>query len=267
MASSLITYYCFNDNDTTLVHDFSGNERHSTTETGLTITTQTGAIGKVGYFNGSNTEIFFSGITGFNALTAFSCVVKIKINSFTGGGAGNNYIAYRSGSFYIAITDTGGVEFNIYDSGAVLYQLTHAAGIVTGEWYTLVFTWDGENQKFYNGSSTADDSEGAAFLETDTVANDLILGSLSGGNTLDAYIEMISFYSKALTADEINAVMETPSGIRYEAGDGMIQTGDLIYNNNGSKEVCTWSEEFDEMEFKDNEQQLFADGELQIFKN
>ena len=57
------------------------------------------------------------------------------------------------------------------------------------------------------------------------------------------------------------------NGIQYEAGDGMIQTGDLIYNNSGGKEVCTWSEEFDEMEFSDNEQQLFADGELQIFKN
>jgi len=264
MAQSLIAFYCFNDNDTSLVHDFSVNERHSSSETALTITADTGAVGKVGVFNGTTSEVDFGNITAFNSLAAFSIVVKFKIDTLP---AATGYIVRRDESFNMYVNNSGDIGITIHDTAGIFSTLIHAAGLVAGVWYTIVATWDTENIKYYRDTDTVRDTEGAAFATMHNPSSSLYIGSGGGSSYFQGKIEMISFYSKCITSDEINAVMEYPSGIKYESGDGMIQTGDLIYNNSGAKEVCTWSEEFDERNFNDDEQHLFNDGEVMIFPN
>lgn len=262
MAQTLIAHYNFNDNDNTLVHDFSVNEWHSTSETGLTISTDSGATGKVGVFNGTTTTLNFGNITDFNSITGFSAVFKVNFSSFWGSGTA--LFASVQNLFEIQFSTAGVPIFYFYDSTSSAHNLTASDPLDLNTWYTIVITWDGENINYYNGSSDVLDTAGAADPSFDTSGSDF---KLMDSARLACKVEVVSFYSKALSTDEIDTIMENPSGIQYEAGDGMIQTGDLIYNNSGGKEVCTWTEEFDEMEFSDNEEQLFADGELQIFKN
>lgn len=262
MASALIALYPFNDNDTTLVSDFSGNQRNSTVETGLTISTASGAVGKVGVFDGSTTELNFGNITAFNSVTGFSAVFKVYLTSHWGGGPA--VFARKQNVFEIQFSTTYNLIFHFYDSTSTLHTLTATTPLTLNAWYTIVVTWDGANIKYYNGSATPSDTVAAVNASFDTSAWELYLMRSA---RLGCKIEMISFYSKALDYDEIEAVMENPSGVRYEAADGMVQTGDVAYNNSGGSEVCVWYEEFDEALFPDDEEMLFSDGELTIFKN
>ena len=264
MASSLIGFYCFNDNDAALVHDFSGNERNSTAETGFAISTHSGAKGYVGVFNGTTTVLNFGNITAFNSVTGFSIVTRFKTDAI---GA-RQVISNRQNHHILEITAAGLAKITLYYSGAPAFIIQTSDTLVADTWYTVAVSWDGSDIYIYLDDADNVDDDTASGTALDSVANSLYIGATQvPGDYFDGMIEMISYYSKALTTDEVNAVMESVNGIKYLAGDGMIQTGDLIYTNSGGSEVCIWSEEFDEMLFSDSEEQLFNDGELQIFKN
>lgn len=267
MAQTLIAYYCFNDNDATLVHDFSGNQRDSTVETGFSISTASGAVGKVGVFNGTTTVLNFGNITAFDALMAFSFVTKFKTDAI---GA-RQVILMRQGCFILEITAAGKVKLSLYSESAALYELTSAESIVASTWYTVACTWSiatGNYMRIYINELASPDEDIFDPVEMETNTNPLYIGATNTpGDYFDGMIEMVSFYEKELDDDEINTIMECPTGLRFEAGDGMIQTGDIIYNDSGGKEVCVWSEEFHERAFHDGEQRAFSDGGGMIFPN
>lgn len=262
MASSIISYWCFNDNTATLVHDFSGNQRHSIVETGFSISTAVGAVGKVGVFDGSTTRLDFDNITAFSALTAFAVICKFKLDAV---GA-RQVISMRSGNHILEVTAAGKVKLSLYDASATLYTCTHADTLVVATWYTVVAMWDGSDITIYVNEADNETTAEASFGELDTVSNNLYVGATNTpGDYLDGFMEMLSYYSKALDYDEVEAIMESPSGLVFEAGDGKIQTGDIIYNESGSKEVCIWYQENEERSFPDDEDHLWADGTTSLY--
>src|SRR3990172_9834763 len=115
MAQNILAYYCFNDNSAATAKDFSVNERHGV-GTAMTITTDPGAVGKVGQFNGLSSKITVIDFSEFDALTSFTVVAKFKVISFDpDGDAATNIevITFRDSNFHVLITTDGKLQFVI----------------------------------------------------------------------------------------------------------------------------------------------------------
>jgi len=264
VSQTAISFYCFNDNDASYVRDFSTNGNTGTISAGITNSTDIGAIGRVGVFNGTTGMLTIGNVTAFNSITGFSIVCKLK----AGAIGARRVISHRLENHIFEITAAGNIKLSLYDSGLTVYTCTGADTLVEGIWYTVVCTWDAANINIYLNLLSSVTTAAAVFAALNSNSRTHYIGATDTPlYFFNGSLEMISFYSKELDDDEINAVIENPSGTKFISDDAKIQTGDLIYNAAGLPEVCVWSEEFDEIEFSDNEEQLFNDGELQIFKN
>ena len=260
MAQTMIAFYCFNDNNVSSVKDFSVNERHSASTTALTIASYAYSVGKTCKFNGTTSNINFGNITAFNSLTAFTIVTKIRLTT-TGV---KQVISFRSSSHGLEVTSADKIKFTI-NNGADI-SLTDTRVLVTETWYTIIAMWDGVNMSIYIDALDTPFT-GAMTGTMASNSNSLVLGYDTVDDWFAGYIEMISYYSRSLTDDEILTVLENPTGMKMEAIDGSLKTGDLILNNASGKEVVSWYEEFDERLFSDGEEHNFNDEELIIFKN
>lgn len=263
MAQKLISFYCFNEDSASSVKDFSTNERHSSSVTGLTI--GVGAVGKVGIFDGATTNINFGNITAFNGLEKFSICTKFKLSVL----GVRHIISFRNDNNILEVTTANNVKFTLVTGGitGATYELTDTQILTTGIFYTVVAIYDGVNIRIEIDTIDVSPILLAATGETSANFNDLIVGSDFGMDFFNGAIEMLSFYSLAFSENEIITIFEQPSGIRFETQDGKLRTGDLILNNAGGSEVVTWYEEFDERLFSDGEIHNFNDNELIIFKN
>lgn len=263
MAQSLLAYYCFNDNSVSSVKDFSTNERHSSSVTGLTIGTDSLAIGKVGIFNGTSTNVNFGNVSSLNGLTNFSLVVKFKMAAL------NNVqiISIRASNHILEITAANKIQITI--TTGISNVLLGTNVLAKDIWYKTIITWNGAtgSLKIYlDELETVDSSENpTGTMPTNT--NSLLIGYDGAGKYLNGKIEMISYYNKVLSDNEIMTVFESPSGIKTEVTDAKLKTGDLILNNAGGRETAIWYEEFDERLFNDRDDHLFNDKELIIFPN
>lgn len=258
-TQTLIAFYCFNDNSASSVKDFSVNERHSSSVTNLTISTSDLAVGKVGVFNGTSSTINFGNIAAFNSLAAFTIIAKIKLNLL----GVKQVVSFRDASHYLEITSANKIKFML-DNGSAI-TLTHTQVLTTGIWYAVIGLWDGINMYVYI-DAIDNVTSGAMTGTLSSNSNNLYIGNDGVDDWFNGSMEMISYYSKALTTSEIETIMESPSGIKFEAADAKLQTGDLILNNAGGKEVVVWYEEFDERSFSDTKQHYFNDTEPIIFK-
>ena len=265
MAQNLLAYYCFNDNSGFAIKDFSINERHGV-GTSMTITTDTGAVGKVGEFNGTSSKVVITDFSEFDALTSCTIVAKFKVISFDpDGDAATNIevITFRDSNFHVLITTDGKLQFVIL-TPTDSFELNDTNILNINTWYTVIATWDGANMKLYLNSLDNPSTLPATGTLTSN-ANDLVIGADISANWFNGQIEMISYYNRAITDAEIVTILEQPSGLKYIAIDDKLGTGDLLLNNFGGKEVVTWYEEFDERNFSDAEEHLFSDEEQMMF--
>jgi len=262
MAQSLISFICFNDNSASTVKDFSTNKNHSSSVTDLVVESFDGATGKVGKFNASSTDVDFGTVNGLNALTKLSICVRFRLSDVGARGI----ISWRDANHILEVTAADKLKITI-QAGAS-YILTDTRTLVAGVWYTAMITWNGTtgDLKIYVDGIDSPASTTGATGTTPTNSNSLILGN-NTGDYFNGRVEMISYYSKEFNEDEVLALAESPTGIKFVSLDGYLQTGDLILNSAGGQEVVTWYEEFDERLFSDLEEHNFNDTELIIFKN
>ena len=265
MAQNILAYYCFNDNSAATAKDFSVNERHGV-GTAMTITTDPGAVGKVGQFNGLSSKITVIDFSEFDALTSFTVVAKFKVISFDpDGDASTNIevITFRDSNFHLLIKTDGKLQF-VIQTTVTSYELNDTNILSINTWYTVIAKWDGVNMKLYLNSLDNPATLSATGTLTSN-ANDLLIGNDIGTNWFNGQIEMICYYNRAITDTEIVTILEQPTGLKYIATDNKLQTGDLLLNNFGGKEIVTWYEEFDERNFSDAEEHLFKDEEQMMF--
>ena len=261
MAQNLLAYYCFNDNSATTIKDFSVNEKHLT-GTDMSISTDTGAIGKVGIFNGISSKCVFTDFSVLDGLVEFTIVSKIKLTD-TPPGPGNRIISHRTDNHDLFVDNNNKVNFGFVTG--VGYNFTDSRILNNNQWYIIIVVWDGATLKIYIDSIDSPFSSGATGTMLST-SEDLIIGS-DLTDFFDGKIEMISYYNRAFTDSEIVTLLEQPAGIKYISADDKLQTGDLLLNNFGGKEVVVWYEEFDERLFEDGEEHLFEDDEQMMFEN
>lgn len=257
MAQTLLAYYCFNDNDTATVRDFSLHGRNSAGSS-LSISTDAEAIGKVGVFDGINTNLQVTDFSETDGLSVFSIVAKIKLSAI----GVSHYISYRISHHLLEITTANKVKITL--TGSPNGTLTDTTTLSANTWYTIIMTYDGANIYLYVNNINAVSSQ-AYTQSLNSNSNDLYIGYNGVDAGLNGKMEMISYYNKAFLAEEIETVMEYASGLKYEIADAKIQTGDLILTSSGIKEICVWSEEFDERLFNDGEDHQFNDGTASMF--
>src|SRR3972149_2815376 len=109
MAQNLLAYYCFNDNSATVIKDFSVNEKHLT-GANMTIATDSGAIGKVGQFNGSSSKCTFTDFSSLDALTSFTFITKIKLDVIVGDPV-IQIISHRTDNHTLFVNTDGKIVF------------------------------------------------------------------------------------------------------------------------------------------------------------
>ena len=261
MAITLIGYYCFNDNDTATVRDFSVQGRNSSTVTDLTISTDPGAVGKVGVFNGTSAYVNLGDVAAFDSLTAFSIVCKFKTDAI-----GNRQcLSSRVDHHIFEIMASGVLKITLYGAFTQSVQLNSNV-LVANRWYTVVMTWNGTTGYIY--LDNVDTFHYDALSDTlNNNANSIYIGWATPDIYFDGMVEMISYYNRAFDAQEIESVLESASGLKYEIADAKIQTGDLMLTNSGGREICIWSEEYHERLFSDSEDHQWPDGTAAIWPN
>jgi len=258
MALSFLGFYCFNNNSTSSVLDWSVQGRNSSSVTGLTISTDSGAVGKVGVFDGLSTVINLGDISAYDSLTAFSIVCKFKADVI----GGRMVLSSRVSHHIFEITAAGYLKITLDGAGST--SVTSATLLTAGTWYTAIMTWNGSNAYIYiNNEDTV--TSGAIADTLNNNANSIYIGWYTPDYYFDGMLEMISYYNRAFDSSEIQSAMEFASGLKYEIADAKIQTGDLIVTNSGGREICTWSEEFDERLFSDEEDHQFSDETAMMF--
>src|SRR3990167_4367927 len=115
MAQTLIAFYCFNDGSESAVKDFSTNERHSSSVSGLTINQYDNSVGYTCKFNGTSSYANFGNITAFNSLAAFTIVTKINLTTL----GVKQVISHMEFNHTLEITAADTVKFTL-DTGAAV---------------------------------------------------------------------------------------------------------------------------------------------------
>jgi hypothetical protein len=221
LTSGLVAYYNFNGGNT---NDSSGfNNKIILNNNATAATDRFGNANNAFSFDGSSSymKVANSPSINPNSITLFAIV---KVNGFYAGACNGNQILGKgypdgiNGWFVMRFIDTTnthcsgppntntelfGAAFG--DSGPASTAYGENNPIQTGDWYNLVYTYDGHYAKFYlNGQLTETTLASVSFTPN---TNDLFIGR----NEDPAYpyyfngvIDEIRIYNRALSAGEIN---------------------------------------------------------------
>lgn len=177
----------------------------------------TGAV----MFDGSNDYVSLADNLSLNS-TNFSLETWFKVNQLPTTYASNVIMKGRdnlANSYYLRIESSDKkMYFVIKDLGNTSHYISTQDSVVVGQWYHVVGTWDGTNQKLYlNGvlqsQSSVAFTKGTANSDLFTFGKQNITGSEYYFN---GSIDSTRLYSRALSADEIQS--------NYQAGNVELQT-------------------------------------------
>lgn len=215
---SLQAHYNFNENDAANVWDYSCNEHHATVITDFAVIA--GNLGIAGVFNGASTELNFGNILDFGGDDKLDIFCEIYRN-----GSGEHVICYKEAHFELGIAESNRVYFKI-EIGAATIRLDSIGTIANQTYTTIGAVYDKKNMYIYiNGE---EDNSAIQVGNLDASSNDFIIGN-NGVSYLNGRIEMIEIRNDGLSADNMSALHENPTGIKYDTykDHGLLQ-GDLI---------------------------------------
>ena len=212
----------FNKNDSTVVKDYSTKGRNATTVSNLTIIA--GVVGFQGDFDGTTTKLDFGNIIDLGGTSKVSVFMEIKMDAV---GASNMYIARKQDQFEVFIDTSGKINFLIKTASAT--TLVASAALVAGTLTTVGCVYDGVKMFIY-----LDGTEDNNVVKTGNLAassNDFLVGTATTAGSLwyDGKIEMLDVRGDVLSADNITALDNTPTGIKYESRNvHNLDLGDII---------------------------------------
>lgn len=215
---SLQAHYNFNENDVTHVWDYSCNEHHAAVITNFAVIA--GNLGIAGVFNGASTELNFGNILDFGGDDKLDIFCEIYRN-----GSGEHVLCYKEAHFELGIAESNRVYFKI-GIGAATIRLDSIGTIANQTYTTIGAVYDGAKMYIYIDGE--EDNSAIQVGNLDASSNDFIIGN-NGVSYLDGRIEMIEIRNDGLSADNISALHENPTGIKYDTykDHGLLQ-GDLI---------------------------------------
>jgi hypothetical protein len=248
LKTNLVGYWKYDDGSGTSATDASGNGLTATLSgSPLPSWTTSGKINDALTFNGTTayTTVTSSSITGVTS--TLSLAFWVNIPSFTAGTYHpliDIYSESPSAREWTVGTKlvTGTQRFGVITSTDGTYQAARDfatnAGITTGTWYFVVFTYDSAvGAKIYvNGSlDTSNAQTGTLFAATGVpmvtmhAANTYGDGSGYSAGTVDE----VGFWSRALSASEIAALYNSGVGTHYPFASQTVIGHSNLGNSNG----------------------------------
>jgi glucose/arabinose dehydrogenase/PKD repeat protein len=222
-GNGLVAAYNFNELSGTSAADITGNNNTGTLLGGVTWTTA-GKYGGALSFNGSNAAVRIADspswkVSGLSTYTVSMWVnVKDVSSSYkaaigTGSWPVNNMYIYKDGSSWnYGISTAGGPNpWSCSGTSSSLGYLSSA----DDTYHHIAMVLDAANGRCYlysDGIAVGTDEyvSGTTSFSAEPGNNNLYIGGLENGQYLDAYIDEVRIYTRALTQAEIQTVMSTP---------------------------------------------------------
>jgi len=217
--------YNFNENNTSLIRDYSENGNDGT---GSNLTIQDSArVGKEAIFNGVSDIVDLGNITYLNGSAAMSLHLGVKINSTTSSG----YIVHKDSQIIAYYNDaTSEIEISLFVgsgtaavSAAVVDNTYHDIDVVYED---VPFSETDTLSIYVDGVLIDSDSTQGGVI--DTAGNDLTIGR--GLTSAYFYLNEFKLYNEAITTDIIASVIRNANGVLSDTGTAQsFSLGDVIY--------------------------------------
>ncbi len=136
-------------------------------------------------------------------------------------------------NYYLRVTSAGGFTNYLFGINNEDYWSTQNSLVTAGEWYYIVFTYDGQERKLYINGELKESK-----ADTGTIDNggNLTIGNRAGhSEPMDGQVDDIKIYNRVLSADEIaQNYVNTPGPVAYwkmDEGTGQTSNDSSNYNN------------------------------------
>jgi hypothetical protein len=220
----------------------------------------TGIVSNAFSLNGSSYVEMPDNSHEFTSNFSFNLWIKLTSLSATCIPIANYTTSGVQKGFFLSIAATGAISFQGYAGGISVSSLTSSgSAVTTGTWYmlTIVYTSGSGVSLYKNGSllTTGSSSGAIGYNSTSypTIGANKYTSSLVGSYVTGS-IDAVTFWSKALTFDEVEGLYNTGSGIQYPFSnnylpspkdsyasyDGTAQGG-LTYSSGKSRNAFTFN--------------------------
>ncbi len=230
LSQGLTAYYPFNGN----ANDESGNNNNPVFNNATLTADRFGSVNSAYHFNGKNNYIKILNSPSLNSKNTISLSVWVKPTGFyydichasqiLSKGGGN----YMDGSYALRFDDALYTQGNGC-GGEILKDSTHqnfrgtgtgtspySPYIKKGEWYNLVYINDGDSAKLFVNCTL---KYAIKFSEIFTNKDDLFIGKSDDELFpfwLNATVDDVRIYNRALTKDEVKALCIEPKKIKED---------------------------------------------------
>lgn len=218
LPTNLVSYWELEESSGTRVDSHGSNDLTDNN----TVLSATGIQGDGADFESSNSEyLSTSSGSGFvSGAGARSVSLWVKYETSPGTAEMSiisNGVFTTSQEFTIKTFTNNKI---IVDTNGSALAVSSTLSWSTGTWYHIVVTYNGTTGTIYRDGSSV--GTGTATLST-TSPEDFIIGGrnpASPYNFVDAVIDEVGYWSKALTSTEVTDLYNSGAGLPYSAGGG-----------------------------------------------
>lgn len=188
--------------------------------------TVAGKDGTALYFDGVNNSI--STGSGINLGGSNQATMSVWVKEVTATPPGFRGILYKANSVFEIYTDSAGrILVFIANNSAFHNAVTSPAYTDWDTWHHIAATYDGANVRIYrDGVQVAISGAETGNLSSST--NTFFIGVLHSGALWRGSMDDVRLYSRALSANDIQALYNAGNGYTCISPDG--KTGSIVYN-------------------------------------
>lgn len=238
VPDGLVGHWKFDEVETstsTTANDATGNNYHGTLSGGAARASSTCKIANCLYFDGADDQVSLGSGTRYDT-ASFSVALWVRPAQLAGTDANGNVFLgrenYGVGGFRAGVrggsAPVGRVEFWTTQSGGTL-TLTSGATLLatsTGEYYHVAVTYASSNTlgtMYVNGIAVGTSTGSYAVPAGRTLALD---GGIGGVGFLNAYMDDVRWYNRALSADEVRQLYNSAVYTRFFTVENVCRTTD-----------------------------------------
>jgi len=237
VVSGLVGHWKFDEVETstsTTTYDATGNNYNGTLSGGTVRASSTCKIANCMYFDGVDDQISLGSGTQYDS-ASFSVAMWIRPVQLNGTTANNNIFLgrenYLNSGFRAGIAGSnawGRVELWTTQSGGTLSLNSDSVRLSTSteSFYHVVVTYSSSTSigSMYVGGASVATSSGSYVVPTGrTLAVD---GGIGGVTFLNAYIDDVRWYNRALSADEVRQLYNSAIYERFFTVENVCRTND-----------------------------------------
>ena len=205
LSKGLVAYYSFNGD----ASDESGFQRNGTVQGAASATDRFGRTNKAYSFAGGGEHIRVDSPPDVVTPGVWTTTLWVKVAA--GGVSSPRFVC--NGTIDVGVHGNGTFvpfsgEHPAFGGGWGIPGVTSSHVLRLEQWYFIVVTYDGQKTKIYlNGSQSAESTESGGAPQAATFGLGIGRNLDTGGDSFAGVIDDIRIYDRALSASEINQVM------------------------------------------------------------